>query len=206
MIIKKIYFSGNTYKQNEKEFIRMLNTFDISWYKPAEKMYVNNKQIKLLSGIFLSKDQNKKIFAFFEGNEKPATMIIKISGGGGNFLIDINSFCHSAGCIIEDKDEKYLNNILSRLKEFGDIKVENIGSIENVKNNKRLADFDISTLVSRRIVRSIMRRYVLSYGKYFLDRGISIKVVLSFKKRFFEEDVGWALENGWIINCKNVGR
>lgn len=205
MIIKRIYFSDDVYKRNEKEFTKMLGVHEISWYKPAEKMYVNDRKIKLLSGIYISKDQNKKIFAFFEGNEKPATMIVKISSGGGNFLIDINSFCHNAGCTIEDKDEKYLNGILLRLKEFGDIDIKERGHGKDYGKgyeNKKLTDFktDVSSFKLRRIVRSRLRRYLTDYGKSLLNRGISIKVASNFKKRFLEEDVKWAMENGWVVS------
>ncbi len=205
MIIKRIYFPNATYQQNEKEFLKMLSTFEISWYKPASQMHVNDKQVKLLSGIYISKDQNKKIFAFFEGNGKPATMIVKISSGGGNFLIDLNSFCNSTGCTIEDKDEKYLNSILMRLKEFKDINLpdecgENRGYRDRSDGNKKLTDFKIGTfdIKLRRMTRSRLKRHVITYGNSLLSRGVSIKVASYFKKRFIKEDVRWALENGWI--------
>lgn len=37
---------------------------------------------------YISPDKNKRIFAFYEGHNKPATFIVKILSGGGNFLID----------------------------------------------------------------------------------------------------------------------
>src|SRR3989304_4965046 len=90
MIIKRIYFPDATYSHNENEFKRFIKTFGLSWYESAKKVYVNANNVKLLTGIYISADQNRRIFAFYEGYEKPVTMIVKILGSGGNFLIDLN--------------------------------------------------------------------------------------------------------------------
>ena len=202
MIVKRIYFHDATYSHNENEFKKLLKTFELSWYEPARKVYVNGKNEKLLTGIYISADQNKKIFAFYEGHEKPATMIVKIFGSGGNLLIDLNSLCLKVGCTIEDRNEQYLDDVLLRLKNFRDINIP-----ENVKREKekggdsktleefKLTAFDIKVRI---FVRRYLRRYLVNFGESLRRRGVSMKVVSHFKKSDVKNNVRWGLEQGWI--------
>ncbi len=204
MIIKRIYFPGSTYSHSENEFKKLIKTFGLSWYDPAKKVYVNDKNVKLLTGIYISKDKDKRIFAFYEGHEKPATMIVKILGSGGNFLIDLNRLCSNIGCKTDDRDEQYLENLLLRLKNFGDIDIP-----EDVKSkggeNKKLEDFGLSAselsafdIKIRRLVRRHIMRYLINYGEYSRRRGIGMKVISRFKKEDIKNNVMWGLKNGWI--------
>lgn len=206
MIVKRIYFPDATYSRNESEFLKILKTFDLSWQESIKKVYENDKKAKLLTGIYISPDKNKRVFAFYEGYEKPATLIIKILSGGGNFLIDLNSLCHSAGCVLEDRDEQYVEDVLLRLRNFGDINIpedvkkrryEEIEKLEdnNVLKKRKMSYFDIKLMG---IVRRYLRRYILNNGKSLRRRGISIKVVKLFKKKQVQNDIIWKLENGWL--------
>ncbi len=201
MIVKRIYFPGATYSHNEKEFLKILKTFGLLWEESVATVYENSKKTKLLAGIYISSDKNKRIFAFYEGYEKPATLIVKILDGGGNFLIDLNSLCHNAGCVAEDVDEQYIENVILRLKKFGDIDIpgdvykrKDREDLEISKNHK-ITYFD---LILRRIVRRHIRRYVLNNGKSLIRRGIGMKVAILFKKKQMKNDAIWAMENGWI--------
>lgn len=205
MIVKRIYFPDATYSKNENEFKKILETFELSWQKSIRKVYENDKKVKLLTGIYISPDKNKRMFAFYEGYGKPATFVVKILGGGGNFLIDLNSLCHNAGCVIEDSDERYIEDIILRLKNFGDIslpedikkrKIEKENGEDNTILKKSKMNFFNIRLV--RIVRRHLRRYVTNNGKSLRRRGISIKVARFFKKKQTQSDIIWALENGWI--------
>jgi len=71
--------------------------------------------------MYVGTDKNKKAFCIYEGTNKPTTAIVNIMDDGWNFLVDINTFCHCIGCIIEDKDELFVNNTLSTLQEKGEI-------------------------------------------------------------------------------------
>jgi hypothetical protein len=210
MIVKRIYFPGDTYSKNENDFKKILETFELSWQKPLRKVYKNDKKAKLLTGIYISPDKNKRMFAFYEGYEKPATFIVKILNGGGNFLIDLNSLCHNTGCIVEDRDERYIEDVLLRLKDFGDINLPEDISPEDTKKRKgekeneedckilkkgNMSFFDIKLV---RTVRRHIRRYVVDNGKSLRRRGISIKVAKLFKKKQIRSDIIWASENGWI--------
>ena len=210
MIVKRIYFPDATYSKNENEFRKILETFELSWQESIRKVYENDKKAKLLTGIYISPDKSKRIFAFYEGHEKPATFIVKILSGGGNFLIDLNSLCHSAGCIIEDRDERYIEDVLLRLKNFGDInlpedikkkKDEDKTNREDGKILKKceMNFFDIELIG---IVRRHLRRYSINNGKSLRRRGISMKVARLFKKKQVRNDAIWALENGWIEKKK----
>lgn len=210
MIVKRIYFPDATYNQNEKEFLKILETFELSWQESIKKVYENDKKVKLLTGIYMSPDKNKRIFAFYEGYNKPATLIVKILGGGGNFLIDLNSLCYNSGCILEDRDGQYIEDVLLRLKNFrdidipGDIKKRKEGDKEKGEDNvtltnRKISFFDIKV---RGIVRRYLRRYAIDNGKSLRRRGIGIKVVRLFKKKEMQNDIIWALENGWIEQKK----
>lgn len=205
MIVKRIYFPDATYTKNENEFKKILETFELSWQESIRKVYENDKKVKLLTGIYISPDKNKRVFAFYEGYEKPATFIVKIMNGGGNFLIDLNSLCYNTGCVIEDRDERYIEDILLRLKDFRDISLpEDIKKRKDEKENGedntilkkgKMNSFDIKLV---RIVRRHLRRYATNNGKSLRRRGISIKVERLFKKKQTQSDIIWALENGWI--------
>lgn len=204
MIIKRIYFPDDMYSKNENEFLKILKIFELSWQESIKKVYKNDKNVKLLTGIYLSPDKNRRIFAFYEGYEKPATFIVKILGGGGNFLIDLNSFCHNAGCILEDRDEQYVETVLSRLKNFGDIDVpgevkkRKDGDKEKGENSRTLAKVTLFDIKLRRVVRKCLRRYIINNGKSLIRRGIGIKIVRLFKKKQVQNNIIWKLENGWM--------
>jgi hypothetical protein len=210
MIVKRIYFPDSTYSQNESEFKKILGTYGLSWQESIRKVYENDKKIKLLTGIYISTDKSKRMFAFYEGHEKPATFIVKILGGGGNFLIDLNSLCHNTGCIIDDRDERYIEDILLRLRNFGDINLpEDVKKRKDEEKEKgedgkilkkgEMSFFDIKLV---RIVRIYLRRYVVNNGKSLGRRGISIKVARLFKKKQVKNNAMWVLENGWIEKKK----
>ena len=202
MIVKRIYFRDAIYSHNEKEFKKFLKTFELLWYEPARKVHVNDQNEKLLTGIYISADQNKKIFAFYEGYEKPATMIVKTLGSGGNLLIDLNSLCLKIGCTIEDKSEQYLDDVLLRLKNFRDINIPEEVKIEKEKggDSKTLEEFKLTALdiKVRRLARRYLRRYLINFGESLRRRGISMKVVSHFKKSDVKNSVRWGLEHGWI--------
>ena len=208
MIIKRIYFPDATYSHNENEFKRFIKTFGLSWYESAKKVYVNANNVKLLTGIYISADQNRRIFAFYEGYEKPVTMIVKILGSGGNFLIDLNMLCSKIGCNIDDRDKQYLEDLLLRLKNFGDIGISEdadtyIGKEKDKGkggNNKKLEDFKLSAfdIKIRRLVRRHIMRFLINCGESSKRRGISMKVMSHFKKEDIKNNITWGLENGWI--------
>lgn len=214
MIVKRIYFPDATYSKNENEFKKLLETFGLLWQESIRKVYENNKKEKLLTGIYISSDKNKRVFAFYEGYQKPATLIIKILSGGGNFLIDLNSFCHNAGCILEDRDEQYVDDIISRLRNFGDINLpEDVKKwkYEDKENGKysredntilKTRKISFADIKLRKIVGRYLRRHVINNGKSLIRRRISIKVVRLFKKKQVQNDIIWALENGWVEKKK----
>jgi hypothetical protein len=164
----------------------------------------------------MSPDKSKRILAFYEGHEKPATFIVKILGGGGNFLIDLNSLCHNAGCIVEDRDERYIEDILLRLRNFRDINLpEDINLLEDINKRKdeekengkdgkilKKGDMNFFDIKLVRIVRRYLRRYAINNGKSLEGRGISIKVARLFKKKQVKSNAIWVLENGWIEKKK----
>jgi hypothetical protein len=216
MIVKRIHFPDSSYSQNENEFKKILGTYGLYWQDSTKKVYENDKKAKLLTGIYMSPDKSKRILAFYEGHEKPATFIVKILGGGGNFLIDLNSLCHNAGCIVEDRDERYIEDILLRLRNFRDINLpEDINLLEDINKRKdeekengkdgkilKKGDMNFFDIKLVRIVRRYLRRYAINNGKSLEGRGISIKVARLFKKKQVKSNAIWVLENGWIEKKK----
>lgn len=213
MIIKRIYFPGSTYSQNKTEFKNILVKYSFLWNKSAYQAYTGKDGRQIMSGIYYTNDQIHKILCIYEGDNKPATFFYKTIGSGGNFLIDINSFCLGLKCIIDDKNEEYMNNITLRLHDYEDINIteeikkekekekagEKAGEREKGKDSKKgefkISAFDIKV---RSIARKYMRRYIIDNGEYLIRRGISIKVVSLFKKKDIQDNVRWELENGWI--------
>jgi hypothetical protein len=122
----------------------------------------------------------------------------------------LNSLCHNAGCILEDRDEQYIEDSLLRLRTFGDINLpEDIKKRKDedkekweddkVLKKRKMSFFDIKL---RGIVRRYLRRYILNNGKSLRRRGIGIKVVKLFKKKQVQNDIIWKLENGWLEQKK----
>jgi hypothetical protein len=204
MIIKRIYFPGSIYSQNKAAFKNILTKYRLLWNKSAFQTYVGKDGRHIMSGIYYTDDQVHKILCIYEGDNKPTTFLYKTVGSGGNFLIDINSFCTGLGCIIDIKDEEYINNIILKLHDH-----ESINILEEIKkerekdkhkNNKKLEEFKINAfdLKLRGIVRKYIRRYIIDNGESLKRRGIGIKVALFFKKKDIQSNVRWGLENGWI--------
>ncbi len=202
MIVKRIYFPGNTYIQNKSGFENILSKHGLLWTKSAFKIYTNKDKKQLSSRIYNTSDNVHKILAVHDVGDNSATFFYKTIGSGGNFLIDLNSFCIGIGCIVDTKDEEYLNNIILRLHDYGDINISEDGDIkkEKVENITRLGDFKLSVfdIKMRRFVRRKLMRYIISYGESLRRRGIGIKIALRFKKEDVRNNVRWALENKFL--------
>ena len=206
MIIKRIYFPGNTYGQNNIVFKNILAKHGLIWAKSALQTYTSEDGKTIRSGIYYTPDQIHKLLCIYEGNDKPATFFYKTVGTGGNFLIDINSFCSGLGCIIDNKNEEYMNNITLRLHDhksidiFEEIKKEREKDFEKdgskrLNNEKKKLSF--SDIKMRMIVRRFIRRYIIDSGDSLRKRGISVEVALFFKKKDLCESVRWASEK-WV--------
>ena len=195
IIVKRIYFPGDTYskKENQTGFKKILAKYGLAWYKQMMRTYTSKEGVGVLTGMYVSADQNKKAFCIYEGTNKPTTAIIKIIGSGGNFLIDIGSFCHGIGCIIEDKDELFVNNTLLTLQEKGEIYVEKkleTGKLEDYEN--------IFEEKVKKLVEEYTQKYIDAYKDTLERRGISLETALFFKKKEIEETVRWSLEKRLI--------
>ena len=208
MIVKRIYFPNDIYSKNRVNFESMLRNHGLLW--GGAKVCTNKEEKRLLYGICGTTDNTHKVLYVFEGQNKPATLFYKTTGSGGNFLIDLNSFCTSLGCVIDTKSEDYMGDILLRLDKYGDINIpeesDARGKInDNVKKEKgedsrKLGDFKLTVIdiKVRILTRRYLRRYLTNYGESLRRRGIGIKVALFFKKRDIERDVRWALQNNWL--------
>lgn len=211
MIIKRIYFPGSIYSQNNVGFKNILAKHGLVWVKSALSTYTSKDNKQIMSGIYYTpdKDPADKILCIYEGNNKPATFFYKTLGTGGNFLIDLNSFCKSIGCIIDDKKEEYMNNIVLMLNDhknidiLEDIRKDREKEIEKdrekdkekcTKNTKKLSIFDIKT---RMTTRRFIKRYITDNGGYLRRRGINVEVALFFKKKDLYDGARWVLENGF---------
>ncbi len=192
-IVKKIYFPGDTYSKNQNEFKKILANFGLSWIKGMMKSYVSRDGIKLLTGMYGSADQSKKVFCIYEGTNKPMTAIVKVIGTGGNFLIDIISFSNKVGCIIEDKDDIYSNNVILTLHEKGEIYVEKKLEDEKIEDYEKIFEEKIQKYIDDRL-----KEYLDAYKESFEQRGVSISTVIFFKRKEIEEDVRRGIENGLI--------
>lgn len=210
MIIKRIYFPDNIYAQNMVGFKNILTKYSLLWIKSEIYSGIDGRQI--MSGIYYTSDNIHRILCIYEGENKPVTFFYKTVGSGGNFLIDLNSFCASIGCIIDIKDEEYMNNIILRLHDHEDINIfEEIKKERNKEikkkrekekgdDSKKLDEFKISAsdIKIRGTIKKHIRRYIIDNGELLRRRGISIKVALLFKKKDIQSNVRWGLENGWI--------
>lgn len=195
IIVKRIYFPGDKYseKKVQTEFKSILEKYGLSWYKPMMKSYTNKEGKSVLTGLYASVDQNKKAFCIYDGTNKPTTVIVKIMGSGGNFLIDLISFVNRVGCVIEDKDELFVNNMLLSLQEQGEIYVEK--KVEMVK----LEDYDkILEEKVKKLVDEYAQKYIDDYKETLEKRGVSLNVALFFKKKEIEEDIRWGLKKGFV--------
>lgn len=195
IIVKRIYFPGDIYskKENQKGFKNIIAKYGLSWHRPMMRTYTNKDGISVLTGIYVSADQNKKVFCIYEGTNKPTTAIVKIMGSGGNFLIDITSFCHGIGCIIEDKDELFINNTLLSLQEKGDVYVEK--KLEETKIEDYEKKFEERV---KQLVEENTQKYIDDYKETLERRGIDLKTAVFFKKKEIEESVRWGLTHGYI--------
>lgn len=204
-IVKRMYFPGDKYsqKENQKEFKKILATHGLSWVRSKMKSYSRKDGTALLTGMYASNDGNKKVFCIYEGTNKPMTAVIKLMGSGGLFLIDLNSFCNKIGCIIEDKDEAYANNILLTLQEKGEIYVENKMEKVETKSIEEIQK-EYEEKIEKRINESVeeyIRVHRFVYDTYceslFWKRGLSEAFIRKFRRLEVEKDIRWAVENGY---------
>ncbi len=195
IIVKRIYFPGGLYskKENQKEFKKIIAGYGLTWYKPMMKSYVNKEGIKILSGMYVSSDQTKKVLCIYEGTDKPMTAIVKVVGTGGNFLIDLGSFAHKIGCEVEDKDEMFINNTLLTLQEKGEIYKEKKIEETNIEDYQKILEEKI-----QKYVEEALQRYIDANKESFERRGISIETVKFFMRKEVEEDVRWGVEHGFV--------
>lgn len=204
-IVKRLYFPGDKYsqKENQKEFKKILSTHGLAWVRSMMKSYARKDGTALLTGMYASSDKNKKVFCIYEGTNKPMTAVVKLMGSGGNLLIDLNSYCKKVGCIIEDKDEAYSNNILLTLHEKGEVYVEK--KIEKVEI-KTLEDIqkEYEEKVENAIndtVEKFIEAHRFIYDTYceslFWKRGLSEKFIRKFRRMEVEKDIRKAVESGY---------
>ena len=195
VIVKRIYFPGDTYskKENQKEFKGIIAKYGLSWYRPMMKTYTSKEGVSVLTGMYVSTDQNKKVFCIYEGTNKPTTAIVKIMGSGGNFLIDLGSFAHRIGCTVEDKDELFVNNTLLTLQEKGEIYVEKKLETGKFEDYEKIFEEKV-----KKFVEEYTQKYVDAYKDTLTRQGISLETALFFKKKEIEESDRWGLEHGFI--------
>lgn len=197
-IVKRIYFPGDAYSRNQVVFKKILAAHGLAWIRGMMKTYTSKTGGQLLTGMYATGDSSKKVFAIYEGTNKPMTAIVKIIGTGGNFLIDIGSFCHKVGCLIEDKDEMFVNKTMLVLQEGEGIYVE------KKMENKTLEDIqrEYEEKVAKRLDEAI-ERFVESHRfvyddrceSLFWKRGLSEKFIRKFRRMEIEKDVRWSIEN-----------
>lgn len=193
IIVKRIYFPDDVYSKNQNEFKKILANYGLSWVKGMMKTYVGKEGIKLLTGMYGSADQSKKIFCIYEGTNKPMTAIVKVIGTGGNFLIDIISFGNRIGCVVEDKDDIYSNNVQLTLQEKGEIYVEEKLEVGKIEDYQKIFEEKVKKYIEERL-----KEYIDAYKESFELRRINIDTVLFFKRKEIEDNVRWGLENGFI--------
>lgn len=199
LVIKRIYFPGDTYSKYQVEFKKILADHGLTWAKSMYKTYLNSKTgMKMISGGYSTVDQNKKIFAIYEGSNKPMTAIVKILGTGGVFLIELQGFCHKVGCTFEDKDENYINNVLLTLQERGEIYVE-----------KKLTETDLDAFKKefdekvKKYTDEILERWMDAYRDTLIKRGLTPEIIAKFRRMEIEDEVKSALANGLIEGEKD---
>lgn len=195
VIVKRIYFPDATYskKENQTEFKKILANYELTWVRGMMKTYVSKEGVKILTGMYVSADQNKKVFCIYEGTDKPMTAIVKIIGTGGNFLIGLGEFAHRIGCIVEDKDEMYVNNVLLILQEKGEIYVEKKLEAKEIEDYQKIFEEKV-----QKYIEEYLNKYLDDYKESFDRRGISIKTASFFKRKEIEENVRWSLEHGFL--------
>lgn len=195
VLVKRIYFPEDKYskKENQTGFKKILSKYGLSWYKPMMRTYTSKEGVSVLTGMYVSADQNKKVFCIYEGTNKPTTVIVKIMGSGGNFLIDLSSFCHGIGCMIEDKDELFVNNTLLTLQEKGEIYVEKKLETVNIEDYEKIFEEKV-----KKLVEEYTQKYIDAYKETLERRGVSLETALFFKKKEIEEGVRWGLKSGFI--------
>jgi len=184
-------------------FKGLLAKHGLVWAKSALSTYVSKDNKQIMSGIYYTPDKEPadKVLCIYEGNNNPATFFYKTLGTGGNFLIDLNSFCKSIGCIIDDKKEEYMNNIVLMLHDHKNIDI--LGDIRKDREKEKEKDvkkdikkLSISDIKTRIVARRCIRRYIIDKGESLRSRGIGVDVALFFKKKDLYDDVRWALGNG----------
>ena len=195
IIVKRIYFPGDTYsqKENQKEFKSIIAKYGLSWYRPMMRTYTSREGVSVLTGMYASTDQNKKVFCIYEGTNKPTTAIVKIMGSGGNFLIDLGGFAHRIGCTVEDKDELFVNNTLLTLQDKGEIYVEKKLETGKFEDYEKMFEEKV-----KKLVEEYTQKYIDAYKDTLALQGISLETALFFKKKEIEESVRWGLETGFI--------
>lgn len=194
LIVKKIYFPGNLYSQNKDKFKKVLTEFGLSWAKSAMRTHTNKEGKQMMSGIYYSPDQVHKILCIYEGTDKPATFFYKTTGSGGLFLLNLIQFCTVLGCVIEDKNEEYMQKVVMQLDGYGDI------NVEEKKVYAQLSDFEKKAFDEKvkKAIDEILARYTVDCEEYFKRRGISMETALFFKRKDLEQSVPWAIEHGFI--------
>lgn len=210
IIIKRIYFPDATYSNttNQTGFKNILKKFGLSWVSSSMKDYFNKEGKQLRTGVYISVDQNKKIFAIYEGSQKPATFVVKIAGSGGNFLLELNSFCHGAGCTIEDKSDKYIDNIMLTLREKGELYVEKVIENATLEDLQRAQEEEIRQQKEReekiqKAIDDAVERFIDAHKFYYDDRceflfwrrGISIGFIRRFRRMEIERDIRLTTES-----------
>lgn len=200
IIVKRIYFPGDIYSNNQIEFKKILARYGLSWYRPMMKSYVSASGVTLLSGMYVSADQNKKMFCIYEGTNKPMTAVLKIIGSGGNFLIDLNSYCHRVGCIVEDKDEAYVNNMLLSLQEKGEIYIEKKIDSATLEDLQKSFNEKVEKRLKEEIEKWI-NAHKFIYDTYceclLWGKGISMDNIRKLRGMEIEKHVRWAVEKGY---------
>lgn len=194
LIVKKIYFPINLYSQNKDRFKKVLTEFGLLWAKSSMRTHTNKEGKSLMSGIYYSPDQIHKILCIYEGTDKPATFFYKTTGSGGLFLLNLIQFCTALGCVIEDKNDEYMQKVVMQLDSYGDI------NIEEKKEYARLSDFEKNAFDEKveKVIDKILNEYITYYDESFQKRGISIETVKFFKRKDLEQSVPWAIENGFV--------
>ncbi len=186
--------------------------------KSTIQTYIDDNGKKIMYGTYNTLDKGQKLLYMYEEDYKHTTFFYKTTGSGGNFLIDINSFCKNKGCIIDNKNEVYINDIALKLHDhktinlFEEIKKERENQFEKFEKDRerefeeikkdREREFEIKKLsisdINRRIIiRRFLRRYIVDNGESLRRRGINVKVALFFKKKDLYNNVIWTLENGF---------
>lgn len=210
MVIKRIYFPNNIYSNaaNQTGFKSILKKFGLSWVSSSMKDYFGNDRKQLRTGTYVTESGDKKIFAIYEGSEKPATFIVKIIGSGGNFLLELNSFCHNIGCVIEDKNEAYINNVMLILHERGELYVEKTVENTTLEDLQRAQEEEARQQKEReekiqKIIDDAVERFIEAHKFYYDDRceclfwrrGLDIAFVRKFRRMEMERDIRRNYEN-----------